>query len=80
MAKILVEVDIHGGLSESLDIEWHGMVFTKRLDYLGIPFCCSHCRQTGHLRKDCHHPVGEPIDVTSSEENFTNGYSLELEP
>jgi len=38
MAKFLVEVDIHGGLLESLDIEWCAMVFAQRLDYLGIPF------------------------------------------
>jgi hypothetical protein len=25
---------------------------TQRLDYMGIPFRCSWCRGTGHLRRD----------------------------
>jgi hypothetical protein len=53
MGKVLVEIDIHSGLLESLEIEWRGHTVTQRLDYLGIPFRCSTCRRTGHLRRDC---------------------------
>jgi hypothetical protein len=53
MEKILVEVDIHGGLLENLEIDWRGFIYTQRMDYLGVPFRCSRCRQTGHLKKDC---------------------------
>jgi hypothetical protein len=79
MEKILVEVDVHGGVLETLDIEWRDMVFAQRLDYLGISFRCSRYRQTGHIRKDCHHPFGVPFDESPSEETVTNGYSPEME-
>jgi hypothetical protein len=51
MEKVLVEVDIHAGLLETLEIEWRGHLLVQRLDYLGIPFRCSLCRRTRHLRK-----------------------------
>jgi hypothetical protein len=38
IGKILVEMDVHGGLPELLEIEWRGKRITQRLDYLGIPF------------------------------------------
>jgi len=38
MTKVLVEIDIHVGLPETLEIEWRGFLFAQRLDYLGIPF------------------------------------------
>jgi hypothetical protein len=53
LARILVEIDIHEGLSETLDIDWRGHITRQKLDYLGIPFRCTLCRQTGHLRKTC---------------------------
>jgi len=53
LAKVLVEIDIHSRLLESLDIVWRGHCICQKLDYLGIPFRCSFCRQTGHLRKHC---------------------------
>jgi hypothetical protein len=46
MEKILVEVDLHADLSEVLEIEWRDLLFTQRLDYLGIPFHCTRCRRT----------------------------------
>jgi hypothetical protein len=46
MAKVLVEVDIHAGLLESLEIDWRGHILVQRLDYLGIPFRCTLCRRT----------------------------------
>jgi hypothetical protein len=36
-----MEIDIHGGLPELLDIEWRGRHLKQRLDYQGIPFRCS---------------------------------------
>jgi hypothetical protein len=53
LGKVLVEVDIHSGLLESLEINWRGHTVTQRLDYLGIPFRCTTCRRTRHLRRDC---------------------------
>jgi hypothetical protein len=60
MARVLVEVDMHVGLLESLEIDWRGHLFVQRLDYLGVPFRCSLCRSTGHLHKDCHSTQGPP--------------------
>jgi hypothetical protein len=68
MVKILVEVDIHAGLSEVLEIEWRGLLFTQRLDYLGIPFRCTRCRRTGHLRRDCTFVLGSLEEDISSDE------------
>jgi hypothetical protein len=53
IGKVLVEMNIHGGLPELLEIEWRGKRYSQRLDYLGIPFRCSHCHSTGHLKKFC---------------------------
>jgi hypothetical protein len=75
MEKVLVEVDIHAGLLETLEIEWRGLLLVQRLDYLGIPFRCTLCRRTGHLRKDCHQVYGATVEEDSSEDNPTNCYS-----
>jgi hypothetical protein len=53
LARVLVEVDIHSGLLETLDIQWRDQYFTQKLDYMGIPFHCTLCRRTGHLRCSC---------------------------
>jgi hypothetical protein len=47
---------MHVGLLDNLEIEWCGLVFTQRLDYLGVPFRCARYQQTGHLKKDCRLP------------------------
>jgi hypothetical protein len=70
MAKILVEVDTHAGLSEVLEIEWRDLLFTQRLDYLGLPFRCSRCRRTGHLRNNCTFIQGLSEDNGTSDEEF----------
>jgi hypothetical protein len=54
-----VEVDIHSGLLETLDIQWRDQFFSQRLDYLGLPFCCTLCQKTGHLRNSCQGYVEE---------------------
>jgi hypothetical protein len=53
VGRIMVEMDIHLGLPETIEIEWRGRRILQRLDYLGIPFRCSICRSTSHLRQDC---------------------------
>jgi hypothetical protein len=70
MAKVLVEVDTHAGLSEVLEIEWRDFLFTQRLDYLGLPFRCSKCRRTGHLRANCTFNQGLSKDNGTSDEDF----------
>lgn len=52
--KLLVELDVHSGLLEALDIEWRGKTYGQKLNYLGIQFRCSLCRRTGHLQKECY--------------------------
>jgi hypothetical protein len=41
MGRIFVEMNIHEGLLEVLDIEWRGRHTKQRLDYQGVPFRCS---------------------------------------
>jgi hypothetical protein len=48
VARVMVEIDIHDGLLECLDIDWRGKIYRQRLDYLGIPFRCAICKKTGH--------------------------------
>jgi len=38
VGRVLVEVDMHGGLLEELVIEWRGQLYTQRLEYMGVPF------------------------------------------
>jgi hypothetical protein len=61
LGKILVEMDIHGGLLEHIEIEWRGRRIFQKMDYLGIPFRCSLCRNTGHLRRECFGWVEEEV-------------------
>jgi hypothetical protein len=75
MEKVLVEVDIHAGLLETLDIEWRGHLFIQRLDYLGLPFRCSIYRRTRHLRKDCTQTFGAPSEEDPSEDNMVDNYT-----
>jgi len=62
MAKILVEVDVNGGLLDTLEIEWCGIVIEQRLDYLRVLLCFSGCRHIGHLKKDLRPPYGVYFD------------------
>jgi hypothetical protein len=53
MGRILVAIDITTGLPDKLDIVWRGRTHQQALDYLGLPFRCNLCRETGHLRDSC---------------------------
>jgi len=59
MCKVLVELDIHSGLLESLEIVWRGHTMCQKLDYLGIPFSFFFGRKIDHLRRDCQGYVEE---------------------
>ena len=63
--KILVEIDISKGLPAEVEILYHERMFIQRLDFLGIPFRCSVCRETGHLRRECpslrHRPINRSL-------------------
>jgi hypothetical protein len=65
VARVLVELDIHEGLQESIDIEWQGHTIRQNIDYLGIPFRCTLCRQIGHLRNQCSGRVDEDLSEES---------------
>jgi hypothetical protein len=53
MGRVLVEMDIAAGLPKTLEIAWRGWKLLQKLDYLGLPFRCNLCRETGHLRRSC---------------------------
>jgi hypothetical protein len=59
MGRILVEMDIHGGLPEVLDIEWRGRHIYSGWTILEYPFVAVRCHCTGHLRRDCTGKVME---------------------
>jgi len=77
MAKVLVEIDIHAGLPEFLEIEWRGHLIAQCLDYLGIPFRCSYCRSTRHLRSDCSNFPPTVTEMDPSEEIGFDGYDTQ---
>jgi hypothetical protein len=77
MGRILVEIDIHEGLSEILDIEWRGRHTIQRLDYQGIPFRCSRCHCIGHLRRDCSGKVSEDKSEDSMVQEDPPKYMME---
>jgi hypothetical protein len=74
MARIYVEMDIQTGLPEILEIDWHNQQIAQRIDYLGIPFRCSYCRRTGHLRKDCYKFPPPTTALDPTEDPTFDGY------
>jgi hypothetical protein len=78
VARVLVELDIHEGLLESIDIEWRNHLTCQKLDYLGIPFRCTFCRRTGHLRKHCTGYLEEELLEGSMLDLTTHSESLEM--
>jgi hypothetical protein len=67
MGRILVAIDITTGLQDKLEIIWRGRTHQQPLDYLGLPFRCNHCRETGHLRHSC---PGKFTKLVSEEEEL----------
>jgi len=65
VARVLVELDIHEGLQESIDIEWQGHTIRQNIDYLGIPFRCTLYKQTGHLQNQCSGRVAKDLSEES---------------
>jgi hypothetical protein len=49
-----------------MEIDWRGRRIVQRLDYLRIPFRCSYCHETGHLRKTCKGRVEEEISENTA--------------
>jgi len=67
MGKILVGIDVHNGLPEAIDIDWRGRHIIQRMHYVGIPFLCSWCRDTRHLRRDCR---GTQVEEKTEEDDI----------
>jgi hypothetical protein len=68
MGKVLVEMDLSAGLPEKLEIDWRGRKTLQTLDYLGLPFRCNLCRETGHLRRNC---PGKSLNILSEEDDLS---------
>lgn len=51
----------------------------QRLDYLGIPFRCSLCRRTGHLRRDCSFGDNNGDAKDSQDDSKMDAYMSEEE-
>jgi hypothetical protein len=75
-----VELDLHAGLMDTLEVEWRGQVMVQRLDYQGLPFQCSNCRRMGHLRKDCPHGLGVSVPEVSLDTDTNDLYMPEEHP
>ena len=47
MARVLIDLDVHGGLYESLDLVIGDNVYSHLLDYQHMPFRCTRCHVYG---------------------------------
>ena len=50
VAKVLVEMDVSSGLPADVEVLCGERLFIQKLDYLRVPFRCSLCHETRHLR------------------------------
>ena len=50
IACVLVELDVSQGLPAEVEILCGEHLIVQKLDYLRVPFRCSICRETRHLR------------------------------
>jgi len=51
-------------------------LFVQHLDYLGIPFRCTICKRTGHLRHECPNIFVSLADDDSSDEMLGHSATL----
>ena len=51
VAWILIEKEFRRGFPDHIDLYWEGINLQQRLDYWGVPFRCSSCHRTGHLKE-----------------------------
>ena len=59
-----MELDVSHGILPEIEIDCNSVVITQKLDYLRMPFRCSYCHETGHLRKSCSFLLqGIPLSV-----------------
>ena len=47
VARVLIDLDVHGGLYESLDLVIGDNVYSHLLDYQHMPFRCTRCHVYG---------------------------------
>jgi hypothetical protein len=80
LAQILVELDLHVGLMKVIEFEWCGLVLEQRLDYLGLPFQCTLCHRTRHLRKDFFGSCEPSVEEEASEPGFKDSLYMDEEP
>jgi hypothetical protein len=76
ICKVLVEIDIHAGLPETIELEWRGMLRIQRVDFLGIPFRCSLCDKLD-TRRDC---LGGFVEEASSDSSLLRRPTCEDPP
>jgi hypothetical protein len=76
LGRVLVEVDVHSSLLETLEIQWRDQLFIQNLDYLGLPFRCMRCRRIGHLKNNCPSLLDEEESESSGLWKFPRCESL----
>ena len=48
-ARIFIEMDVSGALSEAISLEFKDEEWIQSIDYEKIPFRCRRCHEHGHL-------------------------------
>eukprot|EP00253_Pinus_taeda_P010957 PITA_10957 len=52
-ARICVEMDLSGAISEVIILDLYDEEWVQNVDYEHIPFRCGKCHEHGHLYRDC---------------------------
>jgi hypothetical protein len=52
-ARICIEMDVLGALSEAIILEFRDNEWIQSIDYKKIPFRCRRCHEHGHLIREC---------------------------
>jgi len=52
MEHVLIDLDLHAGLMDSLELEWCSQVMVQLLDYQGLPFHSTSCKWTWNIHND----------------------------